>query len=79
MTHHDNAAEHEDETTTEHTDHTDTDQGSRDEVAPGSAAENIADAENNSGTQRPAPDIEEADRAASEQSRRLAAEQDTEL
>ncbi|MEY2848378.1 MAG: hypothetical protein RI885_1043 [Actinomycetota bacterium] len=47
--------------------------------APEREEQNIADVPNNDGAQRPAPDIDESDRAASEESRRIAAAQDTEL
>lgn len=45
----------------------------------GSASENIAESGNNSGDLRPAPEVGDAERAASEESRRIAAAQDNEV
>lgn len=47
-------------------------------TSPGNSATNVAESTPGSGAQRPAPEIGDADQAASRESRRLAAAQDTE-
>ena len=48
-------------------------------TSTGNASASVADAPNTSGSKRPAPEIGDADQAASRESRRIAEAQDTEL
>lgn len=54
-------------------------ESTRKETSPGSASENIAESSNNSGDLRAAPEVGEAEEAASQESRRIAAREDTEI